>query len=118
MRSLEEYRDLIERAEATAVANPLLYKLQLCLLAALGIGYVLALAVIGVACALFVVGLLLAAKSLALIKLALLPLGFAYFLARALWFKLPPPQGRRVTAVEMWPTRVVPACQVWLTSNP
>jgi Zn-dependent protease with chaperone function len=101
MRSLEEYRDLIERAEATAVANPLLYKLQLCLLAALGIGYVLALAVIGVACALFVVGLLLAAKSLALIKLALLPLGFAYFLARALWFKLPPPQGRRVTAVEM-----------------
>jgi Zn-dependent protease with chaperone function len=101
MRSLEEYRDLIERAEATAVAHPLVYKLQLMLLAGLGIGYIMMLVVIGVACTLFVVGLLLAAKSLALIKLALLPLGFAYFLARALWFRLPPPQGRRVTAVEM-----------------
>ena len=101
MRSLEEYRDLIDRAEATAVAHPLLYKVQLSLLAALGIGYVLVLSVIAVGCGLFVVGLLLAAKSFALIKLALLPLGFAYFLARALWFKLPPPQGRRVTAVEL-----------------
>jgi Zn-dependent protease with chaperone function len=101
MRSLEEYRDLIERAEATALAHPFLYKIQLSLLAALGIGYVMLLALVGVACTLFVVGLLLAAKSLALIKLGLLPLGFAYFLARALWFKLPPPQGRRVTAVEM-----------------
>jgi Zn-dependent protease with chaperone function len=101
MRSLEEYRDLIERAEATAVGHPLLYKLQLMLLAGLGIGYIMMLVVIGAACTLFVIGLLLAAKSLALIKLALLPLGFAYFLARALWFRLPPPQGRRVTAVEM-----------------
>jgi Zn-dependent protease with chaperone function len=101
MRSLEQYREVIERAEATALAHPLLYKLQLSLLAALGIGYVLLLVVVGVACGLFVIGLLLAAKSFALLKFALLPLGFAYFLARALWFKLPPPQGRRVTAVEL-----------------
>ena len=101
MRSLEEYRELIDRAEATAIAHPFLYKVQLSLLAALGIAYVLLLAVVGIGCALFVVGLLLAAKSLALIKLAVLPLAFAYFLARALWFKLPPPQGRRVTAVEL-----------------
>src|SRR5690349_17371053 len=63
MRSLEEYRHLIERAEATAVAHPLLYKIQLSLLATLGIGYVLVLVVVGVGLSLFVSGMLLAAKS-------------------------------------------------------
>src|SRR5690242_17872919 len=76
MRRLEEYRHLIERAEATAVAHPLLYKIQLSLLATLGIGYVLVLVVVGVGLSLFVSGMLLAAKSFALLKLALLPLAF------------------------------------------
>lgn len=101
MRSLEEYRDLIDKAEATAAAHPLLYKVQLSLLAALGIGYVVVLAIAGVACSLFIIGLLLAGKSFALVKLAVVPLGFVLVLGRALWFKLPPPQGRRVTAAEL-----------------
>jgi Zn-dependent protease with chaperone function len=101
MRSLEQYRDLIARAEATAQAHPLRYRLQLALLAALGIGFVVVLALLVMLCALFVIGLILVSKSVVLIKLALLPLGFGYFLVRALWFTLPAPQGRRVTAAEV-----------------
>lgn len=101
MRTLEQYRDLIARAEHIAAAHPLRYKLQLVLLAACGIGYIALLALCAAMCALFVVGLIVVSKSVALIKLALLPLGFAYFLARALWFRLPPPQGRRMSAAEV-----------------
>ena len=101
MRTLEQYRDLIERAENLAAAHPLRYKLQLVLLAACGIGYIVLLALGAAMCTLFVVGLIVVSKSFALIKLALLPLGLAYFLARALWFHLPPPQGRRMSAAEV-----------------
>ena len=101
MQGLEQYAELIARAEATAASNPRLYKLQLSLLAAVGIGYVVLLLLIAVGCGLFMVGLLLTAKSMTLLKLALLPLGLAYLLARALWFRLPAPQGRRVTAAEV-----------------
>ena len=101
MRTLEQYRDLIGRAENTAAAHPLRYKLQLILLAACGIGYIVLLALGAAMCALFVVGLIVVSKSFALIKLALLPLGFAYFLGRALWFRLPPPQGRHMSATEV-----------------
>jgi Zn-dependent protease with chaperone function len=101
MRSLEQYCDLIARAQATAHSDPFRYKLQLALLAALGIGYVVLLALLAVLCAVFVLGLILVSKSVLLIKLALLPLGFAYFLARTLWFRLPQPEGRRVTAAQV-----------------
>jgi Zn-dependent protease with chaperone function len=101
MRNLEKYRDLIAQAEGAAAANPLLYKIHLALLAALGIGYVVLLAVLATVCTLFVVGLMLVSKSVLLIKLALVPMGIAFFLARALWFRVPPPQGRRVTASEV-----------------
>ena len=101
MRNLEKYRDLIAQAEGAAAANPLLYKVHLGLLAALGFGYIILLALSATACALFVVGLLLVSKSVLLVKLALVPMGVAYFLARALWFRLAPPQGRRVTAAEV-----------------
>lgn len=56
MRNLERYRDLIAQAEGAAAANPLLYKIHLALLAALGIGYVLLLALLAMVCTLFVVG--------------------------------------------------------------
>jgi hypothetical protein len=101
MRSLEHYRDLIAQAELTACAHPLRYKLQLALFAALGVGYVVLLALLALMCALFVIGLIAVSKSIVLIKLALLPLGFAYFLGRTLWFRLPPPQGRRVSAADV-----------------
>ena len=59
MRSLDQYRDLIAQAEGAACARPLLYRVQLALLAALGIGYVVLLAVLATGCALFVIGLML-----------------------------------------------------------
>ena len=101
MESLEQYRELIAKAEATAAANPRLYKLQLALLAGLGIGYIVLLVVAVAACGFFIASLLLASKSLALIKYALLPLAGGSALARALWFRLPAPQGRRVTPAEV-----------------
>ena len=101
MRTLEQYRDLIARAERLASEHPLRYKLQLIVLAACGIGYIVLLALSAALSALFVVGLIVVSKSMALIKIALLPFGFACFLARALWFRLPPPQGRRMSPAEV-----------------
>ena len=63
MRTLEQYRDLIGRAENTAAAHPLRYRLQLILLAGCGIGYIVLLALGAATCALFVVGLIVVSKS-------------------------------------------------------
>jgi len=101
MRSLEQYRDLVAQAELIAVAHPLRYRLQLGLFAALGIGCVGLLASLAAASALFVIGLIVVSKSILLIKLALLPLGLAYVLGRTLWFRLPAPQGRRISPDEV-----------------
>jgi Zn-dependent protease with chaperone function len=101
MRSLEQYRDLVAQAELTAAAHPLRYRLQLGLFAAVGIGYVVLLALLAAASALFVIGLIVVSKSILLIKLALLPLGLAYVLGRTLWFRLPAPQGRRMSPAEV-----------------
>ena len=100
MRTLEQYRDLIVRAEQIAAAHPLRYKLHVVMLAACGVGYIALWALCAAICPLLVVGLIVVSKSSALTKLALLPLGFAYFLGRAFWFHLPAPQGRRLSALE------------------
>jgi len=101
MRSLEQYRDLVAQAELTAAAHPLRYRLQLGLFAALGIGYVGLLASLAAASALFVIGLIVVSKSILLVKVALLPLGLAYVVGRTLWFRLPAPQGRRMSPDEV-----------------
>jgi Zn-dependent protease with chaperone function len=101
MRSLEAYRDLIGRVEQLAQSNPLRYRVNLALLAILGFGYVAGMALLTLAAALGVLALLVFSKSALLIKLALVPLTLAYMLLKALWVKLPPPEGRRLVPREV-----------------
>lgn len=100
MRSLEAYRDLITRVERLAVADPRRYRRNLALLAAIGFGYALAVAALLGLCALAVLALIALSNQAYLAQLALLPLGLACFLVRALWIKLPAPVGRRLRAQE------------------
>jgi Zn-dependent protease with chaperone function len=100
MRNLEAYRDLIGRVEALAQRDPLRYRINLLLLAALGFGYVIAMALLTFGAALGVLALLVISKSVVLFKLALLPLALACMLVRAMWVRLPPPEGRRLTRRE------------------
>jgi Zn-dependent protease with chaperone function len=100
MRSLEAYRDLIARVERLAVADPRRYRRNLALLAAFGCVYALALAALLGLCALAVLVLIALSNKIYLSALALLPLGVACLLARALWIKLPTPAGRRLRAQE------------------
>ena len=101
MRSLEAYRDLIGRVERLARRDPLRYRINLALLAILGFGYVIVMALVTLAAAVGVLGLLVVSKSVVLLKLALVPLALAYVLVKALWVRLPPPQGRRLTRREV-----------------
>jgi Zn-dependent protease with chaperone function len=101
MRSLEAYRELIGRVEALAQAHPLRYRVNLALLAALGFGYVAALALLTLLAAIAALALVVLSKNVVLLKLVLLPLALAYVLVKAMWVRLPAPQGRRVTAREV-----------------
>jgi Zn-dependent protease with chaperone function len=101
MRSLEEYQDLIARAERLAVQRPRRYKLRLGLLACLGIGYVVLMTSLTLVCILVVLALVIQSRNVILLKVALVPLGFGYVLVRAICFRLPPPEGRRVTPDEL-----------------
>jgi Zn-dependent protease with chaperone function len=101
MRSLEAYRELIGRVEALAQSDPLRYRINLALLAVLGFGYVAGMALLTLAAAVGVLGLLVVSKSVVLLKLALVPLALAYMLVKAMWVKVPPPEGRRLSRREV-----------------
>lgn len=101
MRSLEAYRELIGRVEALAQRSPQRYRINLVLLAALGFGYVFAMLLAGLFAAVGVLVLLVVSKSAALYKLALIPLAFVYVLVKAMWVRMPPPPGRRLTRQEV-----------------
>jgi Zn-dependent protease with chaperone function len=101
MRSLEAYRELIGRVEELARTKPLHYRINLALLAVLGFGYVVAMALLTLGAAVGVLVLLVISKSAVLFKLALVPLALAYMLVKSLWVRLPPPEGRRLTPREV-----------------
>ncbi|KFL36100.1 M48 family metallopeptidase [Arenimonas donghaensis] len=99
MPSVASHRHLVERLERIAVRSPRLYRVQLMLLALAGYG-VLAVAVL-VALALSVgLGiLLLLTKSvwaIKLIKLVWIPLVLAWLILKALWVKIPEPEGHHL----------------------
>jgi Zn-dependent protease with chaperone function len=101
MRSLEGYRELIGRVEALAQAHPLRYRIGLALLAALGFGYVAGMTLLTLLAAAGALALVIVSKNVLLAKLVLVPLALAYMLVKAMWVRLPPPRGRRVTAREV-----------------
>ncbi len=99
MTSVASHRRLVEQLERSAAHSPGLYRLKLALLALAGYGVLALSLVLALA---FSVGLgvvLLLTKSvwaLKLIKLAWIPLVLAWLILKALWVKIPEPEGRRL----------------------
>ena len=99
MHSVAAHRRLVERLERSSARSPGWYRFRLALLALAGYA-VLAVAVL-VALALSVgLGLLLLLSksvwALKLIKLVWIPLVLAWLILKALWVKIPEPEGRRL----------------------
>jgi len=100
MKTLAEYQDLVHAAEALAAVRPQAYRLRVAGLAALGIGYVLLMLAGTLALVAAAVAAIVVSKSVALVKLAWVPLAFAFVIARSLWVRLPPPAGEPVRPEE------------------
>ena len=99
MHSVAAHRRLVERLERSSARSPGWYRFRLALLALAGYA-VLAVAVL-VALALSVgLGLLLLLSksvwALKLIKLVWIPLVLAWLILKALWVRIPEPEGRRL----------------------
>ena len=97
MRSMDEYRALIERLESESRDQPGRYKLKLFLLAILGMGYLALMLVIALACSvgLVLVGVFSKNPLLikALFKLAFIPLALSYVILKAMWLRFDEPEG-------------------------
>ena len=94
---------LVARLENELQARPGWYRLKLALLAALGYGLLGGALVAALAMSVGLVALVVVTKSVWLIKLikvAWIPLVLAWLILRALWVRIEPPQGERVTRAE------------------
>jgi Zn-dependent protease with chaperone function len=91
-----EFEALVARLDRQAQHNPAAYRVRVILLALTGYGYVLL--VLTVAGGLFIGSIAtLPYLKAAAVKLALVFGGFFWLVASAMWVRLDPPQGRRVT---------------------
>ncbi len=98
MRSIAEYQVLIGRLERLAADAPRRYLWRVGLLAVLGIGFVAAAFVAAAGLVVGVAVLILVSKKLVLIKIAWIPLVFAWMILRAMWVQIPPPEGRPLSS--------------------
>lgn len=87
----ETFKTLVERLERMATRHPALYKLRVLLLALLGYGYVLG--ILAGTVALVVLVLAYGRFNAAVLKIEIFLVVFAGLILRALWVRLPPPEG-------------------------
>ncbi|HEV2851276.1 MAG TPA: M48 family metalloprotease [Thermoanaerobaculia bacterium] len=87
----ETFKTLVGRLERTAARHPALYKLRVLLLALLGYGYILG--VLAGTVALVVLVLVYGRLNAVAIKIEIFLVVFAGLILRALWVRLPPPEG-------------------------
>src|SRR5687767_8035093 len=92
---------LVARLERLAADHPVAYRVRVLLLALLGYGYILGVLALALGLVAGLVWAIVETKSAyAAIKL-LLPIGaLVWVIARALWVRLEPPNGRTLTPVE------------------
>jgi Zn-dependent protease with chaperone function len=87
----ETFTTLVGRLERRAARHPALYKLRILLLALLGYGYVLG--ILAGTVTLVVLVLTLGRFNAAILKIEIILVVFAGLILRALWVRLPPPEG-------------------------
>jgi Zn-dependent protease with chaperone function len=97
----DAYAELVSRLEEMAAAEPTSYRLRVGALAVLGYAYALGIMLLlAVLVALIVWGAFETHVGVLLVKLALPLLALIAALARALWVKVAPPQGREIRRSE------------------
>lgn len=99
MTSVASHRRLVERLERSAAQSPGTYRFKLGLLAVAGYAVLAVALVVALALSVGLGVLLLLTKSvwaLKLIKLVWIPLLLAWLILKALWVKIPEPEGRRL----------------------
>src|SRR5262245_26078129 len=94
MKSIAEYQRLIQRLERFAARSPRRYLCQVAGLAVLGIGFVAAALLTALAAVVGMAAVILVSKKFVLLKIAWIPLVFAYLVVKAWWVRIPPPEGR------------------------
>jgi hypothetical protein len=98
----EEWERLVERLDSLARAEPARYRRRVGLLAGLGYAYVVVVLALLIAAAAGVVWLAIIG-TVAILKF-LIPLGaFVLLILRALWVRVPPPEGIRLTRKDAEP---------------
>jgi Zn-dependent protease with chaperone function len=100
MKTIEEYRDLIARTERLQATHPLWYNVRVAAFALLGVGYLVGMAILAFALGVAVVIALVAAKAVALFKVAWVPIAFGLFLLKAMWVRMAAPSGRLLEPAE------------------
>ena len=99
MTSVASHRRLVERLERSAAQSPGAYRFKLALLAIAGYGVLAVALVVALALSVGLGVALLLTKSvwaIKLIKLVWIPLLLAWLILKALWVKIPEPEGRRL----------------------
>lgn len=99
MTSVASHRRLVERLERSAAESPGLYRARLALLALAGYAVLAVALVLALGLSVGLGLLLLLTKSvwaLKLIKLVWIPLLLAWMILKALWVRIPEPEGRRL----------------------
>ncbi|HEX6964243.1 MAG TPA: M48 family metalloprotease [Gemmatimonadaceae bacterium] len=97
----DEYAALVSRLESVAGAHPGAYRLRVGALAIMGYVYVLGLLLVLIALLVLLVwGLVTAHLSALVLKLAIPVLALVVALGRALWVRIPPPEGRVLRRAE------------------
>lgn len=99
MTSVASHRRLVERLERSAAQSPVAYRFKLALLAIAGYGVLAVALVLALALSVGLGVALLLTKSvwaIKLIKLVWIPLLLAWLILKALWVKIPEPEGRRL----------------------
>jgi Zn-dependent protease with chaperone function len=95
----EQYEQLVSRLEESARRDPSGYRMRVALLAVLGYAYLLLVAGVLLFLSLLVGWLLWESGkvNVLLIKVGWIPLALAFFILRALWVRIPPPEGHELT---------------------
>jgi Zn-dependent protease with chaperone function len=96
MKTIEAYRELIARTERLQATRPLWYQMRVAAIALFGIGYVMLVALLALILGLGMLVLLVSLHAAVLIKIAWIPIALAFVLLKAMWVRIPPPNGRPV----------------------
>ena len=93
-----EFETLVHRLEGEACSNPSGYQLRVLLIAWLGNAYLGAMLLLIVALLGISVALIVVSKSAVAVKLVIVVGAFLWLMLKALWVKLPPPEGMELDA--------------------